>query len=59
MHELLAPLYYVVKADCDTFQTIFSEKISSEDLEMVHNEFIKSVHHDVFSHKFTEPKIYP
>jgi len=55
MHELLAPLYYVVKADCDTFQTIFSEKANSEELEIVHNEIIKSVHHDVFSHNFTEP----
>ena len=56
MHELLAPLYFVVKSDCDTFNDILEglEDNLGDEAQPVKEELRRTVHGDIFSAKFSE-----
>ena len=56
MHELLAPLYFVVKSDCDTFNDILEglEDNLGDEAQPVKAELRRTVHGDIFSAKFSE-----
>jgi hypothetical protein len=56
MHELLAPLYFVVKSDCNTYGDIFEglgDNLGDE-AQPVKEELTRTVHGDIFSAKFCE-----
>ena len=56
MHELLAPLYFVVRSDCDQFSDISAslKHNSSDDTVRVVNELENVVQDDIFSLKSCE-----
>jgi len=56
MHELLAPLYFVVKSDCDTFSAMVAAGLDngSDEAKTVTTEMTRTIHRDIFSGKFCE-----
>lgn len=55
MHELLAPLYFVVRGDCDTFSAMAAGPDNlSEEAAAVTEELTGTVHRDIFSLTFCE-----
>ena len=51
MHELLAPLYFVVKSDCNTYGDILEglEDNLGDEAQLVKEELRRTVHGDIFS----------
>ena len=54
MHELLAPLYFVVSGDCDTYSAMAGPDNLSDEAKAVTAELAKTVHKDIFSLKSSE-----
>jgi len=56
MHELLAPLYFVVKSDCTTYDDIVGglDDNLGDEAKSVKEELTGTVHGDIFSAKFCE-----
>ena len=56
MHELLAPLYFVVKSDCNTYDDVVEslEDNLGDEAQAVKEELTKTVHGNIFSAEFCE-----
>jgi len=57
MHELLAPLFFVLKSDCDKFSDItagLKDNDSDDEAVVVYKELKNTVHEDIFNSKVCE-----